>query len=354
MNLRHIWVLFTKDMTHGMRNVIFILAIVLPLLLSVGMSLLFGTIFTAKPKLGIVDSGTSAFATQLLASDFMEVTTYDSEDDLLSAISTGAVAAGIIIPEGFDADLTAGNVTDLTIYMWGQSLISDRTIIGSAIAEDVLELSGRATPVSVNVELVGDREALSWQQRLLPLVVLMSVIIGAVMVPSTSLVEEKEGRTLTALTTTPMTMGEVFFSKGVMGVLLSIFSGVMILSLNGGWGPNPLLLIVVLILGGSLASAFGVLLGSRTKDVQTLFAVIKGIGILLYAPGIIALLPDVIPQWVAYLFPTYYIMQPVIDISQFGAGLVDVLPHMIVLVVLTLILMAYLSTNAKRLQVQVA
>lgn len=354
MNLRHIWVLFTKDVAHGTRNVIFILAIVMPVAFSLVMTVLFGTVFSAKPKLGVADVGSSEFAAQLLASDFMEVTAFESQDELLSAIETGAVAAGVTIPDGFDADLAAGNVTDLTIYMWGQSLISDRTIIGSAIAEDVLDASGRDTPIAVNTELVGDREALSWQQRLLPLVVLMSVIIGAVMVPSTSLVEEKEARTLTALTTTPMTMGEVFFTKGMMGVLLSIFSGVMILSLNGGWGPNPLLLILVLILGGAFASAFGVLLGARTKDVQTLFAVIKGIGILLYAPGFIALFPDTIPQWIAYIFPTYYIMQPVIDISQFGAGFVDVLPHVAILIILTLALMAYLATNAKRLQVRVA
>ncbi|MCA9886080.1 MAG: ABC transporter permease [Anaerolineae bacterium] len=354
MNLRHIWVLFTKDITHGARNVIFIMAIALPVVFSLVMTVLFGTIFSSKPKLGVADVGSSQLAVSLLASDFMEVYAYPSEAELRTAIETGAVAAGVMIPDDFDASLAAGNIDGLTVLVWGQSLIQDRVIISSAIADTIVELSGRDTPITVNTELVGDRESLSWQQRLLPLVVLMSVIVGAVMVPSTSLVEEKEGRTLTALTTTPMTMAEVFFTKGFIGVLLSIFSGFMILSLNGGWGPNPLLLIVVLIMGGTLASAFGVLLGSRTKDVQTLFAVIKGIGILLYAPGFIALFPDTIPQWLAYIFPTYYIMQPVIDISQFGASLVDVLPHLAVLAVLTIALILFLGSNAKRLQVQLA
>lgn len=354
MSFRRIGVLFTKDAFYGSRNVIFVLAVILPLLLSLVIGLVFGTLFSEKPKLGISDTGSSQLAARLLAADFMVVQRYDSPQDLLAAIETGAVEIGLVLPENFDADLQSGAQTELTLNVWGQSLVKNRAIITAAITEEIVDLTGRETPVTVNTVLVGDRAALSWQQRLLPLVVLMSVMIGGIMVPATSMIEEKQGRTLVAVTTTPMTMAEVFMSKGLMGVLLSVFSGFAILTLNGGWGPNPVLLLIVLLLGGTLASAFGILLGARVKDIQTLFAVIKGMGILLYAPGIISLFPDSIPQWIARLFPTYYIMQPVMDISQRGAGLGDIALNLIILLIMTVALIVGLGVTANHLQVQTA
>ena len=151
-----------------------------------------------------------------------------------------------------------------------------------------------------------------------------------------------------------MAMAEIFVAKGLMGVLLSIFSGVAILTLNGGWGANPALLLFVLALGGTLSAAFGVLLGSRVKDIQTLFAVVKSIGILLYAPGLIALFPDAIPQWIARLFPTYYVLQPVMEISQNGAGLGAIAADLVILLAIIVALIVGLGVTAERLQVQEA
>jgi ABC-2 type transport system permease protein len=354
MSLRRVGVLFLKDLLYGSRNFIFVMAVVVPLVLSLVIGLLFGTLFSQAPKLGIADAGSSQLTARLRAADFLTVQLFDSPAALQAALETGAVEMGLILPENFDADLQAGGRVEVTLYVWGQSLVKNRAVIASAITEQLISLTGRETPVTVEPVLVGERELISWQQRLLPLVVLVSVMIGGVMVPATSLVEEKQGRTLRALTTTPMSMGEVFLAKGLIGALLSVFSGFAILTLNGGWGAHPALLLGVLALGGALAAAFGVLLGSRLKDIQTLFTVIKAIGILLYAPGLISLFPDTLPQWLARLFPTYYVMQPVMDISQRGAGFGEVAPDLAVLLIITLALVVALGLSANRLQMQEA
>ena len=96
------------------------------------------------------------------------------------------------------------------------------------------------------------------------------------------------------------------------------------------------------------------LLGSRVKDIQTLFAVVKSIGILLYAPGLIALFPDAIPQWIARLFPTYYVLQPVMEISQNGAGLGAIAADLVILLAIIVALIVGLGVTAERLQVQEA
>jgi ABC-2 type transport system permease protein len=354
MNIRRLGVLFRKDLIYGSRNVIFVFALVMPLVLSLVMGLLFGTLFNEKPKLGIVDEGSSQLLSALQSTDFLIVQQYASEDALLTELASGAVEMGLILPPDFDASLQDTTASDVTFYVWGQSLLKNRAIISAAVMDQLVSLTGRETPIEVNTVAVGDREAVSWQARLLPLVVLMSVVIGGVMVPATSMVEEKQHRTLRALTTTPMTMAEVFLTKGLMGVLLAIFSGIAILTLNGGWGTQPGLLLLVLTLAGMLASSFGIFLGARVKDITTLFATIKSIGILLYAPGIVNLFPDVIPQWVARIFPTYYIMQPVLDISQKGAGIGDIAFDLFVLVLMNVLFIVALGMVAGRLQVQEA
>ncbi|MBK8026819.1 MAG: ABC transporter permease [Chloroflexi bacterium] len=354
MSMRRIGVLFLKDLRFGSRNYIFVFALVMPVVISLLLGLMFGTIFSDMPKVGIVDAGNSRLAADLLTVDFMNVQAFPTEEAMLTAMESGGIEVGLSLPANFDAQLQSGEQTDLTFYVWGQSLVKNRAIASAAITDAIVELSGRETPITVEPVLVGDREAQSWQQRLLPLVVLMSVMLGAILVPATSMVEEKLQRTLTAVTTTPMSMGEVFLTKGLMGVALSIFSGFTILTLNGGWGSNPLLLLLVVTMGGVAASAFGVFMGSRVKDVQTLFAINKSIGIFLYAPALISLFPDSIPQWIARLFPTYYIVQPVLDISQRGAGLADIAVNLGILGIITAALIALLGVTADRLQVQVA
>lgn len=354
MNMRRLVVLFRKDLIYGSRNIVFVFALVLPLVLSLVIGLLFGTLFNEKPKLGLVDTESSQLGAALQASEFLIVQRYDSEDALLSDLNSGAVEMGLVLPAGFDAAMQSGTVSDLTFFVWGQSLIKNRTTISAAVTDALVSLTGHETPITVNTVPVGDRAIVTWQERLLPLVVLMSVVIGGVMVPASSMVDEKQRRTLRALTTTPMTMAEVFLTKGLMGVLLAIFSGVAILTLNGGWGSQPALLLLVLALGGTLAAAFGVFLGARVKDITTLFATLKSMGILLYAPGIIGLFPENIPQWIARIFPTYYIMQPVLDISQKGAGLADIAFDLLILLVMIALMIAGLAVTAGRLQVQEA
>ena len=177
--------------------------------------------------------------------------------------------------------------------------------------------------------VLGDGTVVPWQDRLLPFIVLITILIGGVMVPASSLVSEKQKGTLRALTITPTTLGEVLIAKGLAGALLATATGVMILALNQAFGSRPLLLLVVLALGSIMAATFGILLGALVKDVNTLFATIKGIGLFLYAPAIFYLFPT-LPQWIGRLFPTYYLVAPVVEISE-GGGWAEVAPELLIL-----------------------
>ena len=59
----------------------------------------------------------------------------------------------------------------------------------------------------------------------------MAIMIGGVMVPATSLAQERQDRTLTALTITPTTLGDVLTAKGILGVLVAATMAVVTLEL---------------------------------------------------------------------------------------------------------------------------
>jgi ABC-2 type transport system permease protein len=90
-----------------------------------------------------------------------------------------------------------------------------------------------------------------------------------------------------------------------------------------------------------------VLLGAFIKDVNTLFTVIKAGGLLLYAPALVYLFPD-IPEWVGRIFPTYFIIQPVVEITQKGAAWADVAPELAVLVLLILLMLGVITAVVRR------
>lgn len=347
MSIRRIAVLFRKEAKQGSRNFILIFAIVTPIVVTLVLSLVFGTLFSDAPTLGIYDEGNSHLVDLAAAQDAFVSSEYESAAALESAVERGTLDMGIILPAGFDEAVEADQTVALTAFVWGESLARNRTILGAALAGLVRELAGQEAPLEIVISAVGDLENIPWEDRLLPFIVLMAVVIGGTMVPATSLVDEKQKGTLTALTITPSTLEEVFLTKGLLGMLVSVFMGVLILILNQAFYAERLLLVLVLALGGLLAAAFGVLLGALTKDITTLFATIKGLGLLLYAPAIVYLFPT-LPQWIGRIFPTYYIFGPVVEITQNGGSWSDVAVDILILIAMIILMLAGLLLITRR------
>jgi len=202
--------------------------------------------------------------------------------------------------------------------------------------------------VEVTINTLGEEASVPWSDRLLPLMVLMAVFIGGMFLPATSLVAEKQHRTLEALTVTPTTMPEVFLSKGILGFAVSLAMGLIILAMNQAFGAQPGLLALMLALGAVLAAELGLILGSFARDISSMFAIMKSGGILLFAPAFFYFFPE-IPQWIGRIFPTYYLVEPVVRISQEGAGWTDVAVHVFVLLAIDVLLAAAVALAMRRM-----
>jgi ABC-2 type transport system permease protein len=330
-----------------------IFAVLVPLILSLVFSLVFGSLFSQKPKLGIVDEGSSRLSSLAIELGSVAVKTYSSAAELKGAVEAGAVDMGVVLPQGFDDSVAQDQMPGMTAYIWGESLAKNRMILGATLAHLVVQLAGREPAIDVVATAVGEADDISWDERLLPMVVLLAVFFGGSLVPATSLVEEKQRRTLIALTVTPTKLEEVLLAKGVVGVAISLLMGVLILVLNGALGDQPQLLVLVLALGAIMATGFALLLGLLSQDITSLFATNKALGLLLYAPALIYLFPDV-PSWIGKIFPTYYVVQPIVEISLHGGGGADVAFEIGVLLGLIGLLLGAVLVAARRLAGRVA
>lgn len=354
MSLKSILVLLRKELTTNAKNFMVVYVIVIPVVLSLLVTLLFGTLFSTTPELGYVDEGDSQFASAISAVDFVDVQQYDSAADLTAAVENGAVDIGVVIPVDFDNNITEGEQPNLHLYVWGERMLKDQVVIDSTLRDLFTNMVGYESAVAVEPVLLGEAiDSKTIQERLLPFLVLMAVVLGGLLVPAMSLVEEKEKLTLKALVVTPTSLEDVYVAKALFGIIAGILMAVVILSINQMFTAGIEIILVTLIIGATASAAAGIMLGSAFKDTTSLMAAIKAAGILLYAPGIIQIFPEV-PQWIAKIFPTYYMIGPITEVTQNGGGWSDVAVDLAILVAMTVILIAGAMMTARRVRYQPA
>ena len=346
MNAQRVGTLFVKEAVFGSKGFI-VLAVVAPLFFTLIFSLVFGTLFSGTPELGIVAAEESEFVDRLSAEPSIVVSFYADESSLQAAVERGSVDMGIVVPADVDSVIRSADKTKLPAYVWGESLAKDRMFIGSTLVGMVRELSGQKTAFEVESIFLGDEEDVAWSDRILPFLVLITVFLGGVFLPGTSIISEKEHGTLQAMIVTPARAGEVFLAKGILATLLSLTMGIFILVLNRAFGAHPDVLIAFVALGALQAVTIGLMLGAALKDVSTLFAFWKSGGIILFMPAVVFMFPK-IPQWIGKCFPTYYLVSPIVDISQNGAGWSEVSAHFFILLAIDVALIALLGLILRR------
>ena len=316
------WQVLRKDLRLGPRSPILLWALVVPVLLTLLVRGVFGDLFDGEPTLGIVDEGRSAVAVDAQALDGVTVEAVDDAALLRDELAAGGYDAGLVLQDGFDEQVRAGEVPPLHLWVAGDSVPADRVVLTVAVLDLVRGLTGEQAAVSVEVVELGEA-ALPIDLRLLPLLVMYAVAIPGGMVPASSLVEEKERGTLEALLAGPTSVGEVLAAKGALGVLLAVAAGVATLGLNDAFGAEPLAVVLSIVLGAVMMAQLGLMIGAWAPDTNTLFAAWKAGGIILFLPVVFLIWPD-LPTWPVYVMPAYYFLEPAYAVSVEGAGLGDV------------------------------
>ncbi len=320
--MRYFLAVLKREIRIGPRSPFVYWALILPAFMTIVLQGVFGGLFEPEPRLAIVDHGSSEITSAAARLEGIEVTVLDSDADLYAAVEANDFDAGLILRDGFDDAVRAGERPVLEFHVGGGSLASNRAVLGVTTIDLVRTVEGSTPPVDVEVVSLSESD-LNFAQRTIPMVVIMAVAVAGVFIPASSIVQEKMDRTLSAVLVTPARVGQVLWAKLTLGVLLAVVTGMMALWLNDAFGSSPWVMVLALALGSIMMAEVGVALGSWAPDQNTLFAAWKGGATLIIFPIIFFMFPS-LPQWIAKLGITYYFLQPIFDLALFDAGFADV------------------------------
>jgi len=352
MSLARVLTVLRKDFRQGPRSPIFLWVLILPLLITLVLQVAFGDLFDAQPRLGIVDQGTSTVTTAVEEIEGIQLTLLDDVGDLKAKVEANDLDAGLVLQPGFDADVRAGARPPLEFYVGGESLASNRIILAVTTIDLVREVEGGAPPVDVELGQRGE-EGVPLSVRLVPFIVMYALLIAGVFLPSFSLADEREKRTLEALVVTPVKLSEVVAAKGILGLVLAFPMAVVTLWLNSALTAQPLALIVVLAVAGLMLVEIGLIYGTASKDITGVFTLIKGTGFILLAPTIFYIFTGW-PQWIAKLFPTYWVINPVYEVTINNAGLSSVWVELMIALAVAAVLAVLVAVLTRRLHTKLA
>jgi ABC-2 type transport system permease protein len=352
MSPRLVIAILKKDFASGARSAVFLWALVLPLAITLVLQVAFGSLFQPKPRLGVVDGGSSQVVRTVQAMDGILVRTFEDAEVLKKAVEANDVDAGLVLPGGFDEAVRAGERPKLVFWISGESYAVNRIVLAVTTVDLLRALEDKQPPVEVRVESIGEA-GLPMSVRLVPVIVFYALVMAGLFVPSSSLVEEKEQGTLKALLVTPATAADVLVAKWLLGIVLASAMSVVTLVLNRALGSNWPEVLGFVAVAAMLTTALGIVIGAFASDSQTLFGIVKGLGILLFAPVAFYIFPDW-PQWIAKLFPLYWIIDPIWRVAVLGGHLSEVASEIGVALGITVALGALARSLAKRMQAQIA
>ena len=323
MSIRRTLKILLKDLRLGPRSPIFLWALIYPAVITLVVQVVFGNLFESRPRMAIVDQGRSEISERMSGLEDIEVTLLDSVPELKQRVEGNDFDAGLVLKDGFDTAVRSGRKPLLEFYIGGESLAADRIVLAVATLDVVRQVEGKVPPVEVEVNTIGDAEALSLSIRLLPMMILFALLIAGMFVTAFGLVDEREKKTLDAVLVTPVKLSEMLVAKAGLGFILAVLMAYVTMLLNGAQGSQPAALFVALIIAGLMSAEFGLIYGIVAKDSRTLFTMMKTLNIFLLAPVIFYIFPDW-PRWIAKIFPTYWLINPIFEIAAKNANLAEV------------------------------
>ncbi len=323
MSIRRTLKILLKDLRLGPRSPIFLWALIYPAVITLVVQVVFGNLFESRPRMAIVDQGRSEISERMSGLEDIEVTLLDSVPELKQRVEGNDFDAGLVLKDGFDTAVRSGRKPLLEFYIGGESLAADRIVLAVATLDVVRQVEGKVLPVEVEVNTLGDAEALTLSIRLLPMMILFALLIAGMFVTAFSLVDEREKKTLDAVLVTPVKLSEVLVAKAGLGFIMAVLMAYVTMLLNGAQGSQPAALFIALIIAGLMSAEFGLIYGTVAKDSRTLFTLMKTLNIFLLAPVVFYIFPEW-PQWIAKIFPTYWLINPIFEIAVKNAILAEV------------------------------
>jgi ABC-2 type transport system permease protein len=332
--LNVILVLVRKDVTLFFRNRFFAFITVLGLIAWIA-------IFYALPRtvdeileLGLVAPDLPPAALEALEEEEegLVIIKAASEETLKTAMLDGDYSVGAVLPTGFMDQIASGAQAPVTLYFTAdlpQDLHQAYVILfqewAYLLVGEPLEIE--ATEEVLGVDMAGQQVPL--RQRMLPLLAVFLLMMETLGLSSLLSGEIVTG-TLQALLISPLRTVDLFAGKAVSGVSLAFVQATLLMGLTGGFSQQPLLMLTALLLGALLVTGIGFLLALTGRDMMAVMAWGLLVILVLTLPALGVLLPGIVSNWVK-IIPSYYLVDTVYRVINFGAGWSEMWTNLLIL-----------------------
>jgi len=365
------------------------LALVFIVLLPVVIILIIGVTFDGgsnRLPVGVVDLGAGRLGTELRAdleaSPALDPRPYEDQDALRKAVRREAVAAGVVLPSGYDQALRAGREAQV-------SFVVDQTRpapapVRSAVAAAVARQAAAVRAAQLTAEIAGvpfdtalarartlaagqarvrvEAATLGGREDALPtgfnytapanlvLFVFITSLAGAA-----GLIEARRLGVTRRMLATPTTVTTILVGEALGRFAIALLQGLIIFLLGWllfgvDWGDPPaaLLLVVAFALVGT---GVGMLLGAVLRNAEQATSIGPPVGIALGMLGgcmwPLAIVPEPM-RAVGHLFPQAWAMDAFIALIAKDAGLAGITRQLAVLAAFAVALLAVATWRLRR------
>jgi len=336
MNWRIIWALIVKDFSLFFRNRFFALMTAFGIIMYLVIYFVMPSSVDESLDIGLYAADISPIIDQIpeevLQEEGLEITFVDTEDKLKEGVTEGDYLAGIALPDDIIEKFNAVEKPVINVYYASDTPEEIRDAVNAVITELSYQQTGQSLAVEVVPEILGP-DMLGMQvpprDRMRPLFAILLVIVETLGLANL-ISEEIEKRTINALLVTPVSVKDIFISKGVIGITLAFSQAVLFLAIVGGLNSQPLIILVALLLGAVLATGIAFLVASLAKDFMSVLAWSIPILIILVIPAFGIMFPGTVSGWIE-IIPSYYLVDTVHQVANFGGGWGDVWRSLLIL-----------------------
>ncbi len=296
-NLNIIKSVISKDMKEFFRNKTIIIVIILPLLASLFFLIIEDAGLNKEFNLGLIDQNKTNF-NQYVSNNIANLNLINYNNIESAQKDVGSNIDGIIeinSKENYNIYLDASNTNS---YFFLQNQIEQ-------IIDNYLNIKPK---YSIEVTPLNQIEG---RLNFLPIWLTITITMIGVLIISGNLAEEKENKTMDAVFIAPAYNYLFLIGKILSGVLLSTFTALIMLFINGFYRQpiiNILLVFIAIFLSSLVFNVIGLIIGAKSESQSSA----RSIGTIIYFPLLFPTLIynlSEITELIAKFFPTYYLFQ---------------------------------------------
>ncbi|MCX8094790.1 MAG: ABC transporter permease [Caldisericia bacterium] len=342
MNLKNIITLTKKDLTLFFKNRFFSLITILGLVAYLIIYFALPKTQEDKIKIGIYSEVPLTRVYYFLEKQKVMILQAKSVNDLQKLIERGEISFGLYFPENIERSklikifINSNTEEEMkeayeyiakelyhTEFGYFLNIESENEIIG-------VDMAGKQIPTS---------------KRLIP-VFAFFLIVTETLGLANLISEELENKTIFALLSTPVTIGEIFFSKSIIGLITTLIPSILFTIITTGFKSFPLIFLI-LFLGSLFSISIGFLIGSIANDMMSIIGYGFLVFVIFLIPSFNILAPGSLTGWVK-LIPSHYITDALHKIINFSSSLEEINLNILILIFTSAILFLFGSFFLKR------